>query len=914
MPTKILFTADWHVADRRQHNLEDDPLFRLHQFERLGDRFVSYCKSEGITQMYVLGDLVDKAVLQAHEARALRSLLMKITDSGVKVGYIIGNHDANTKSDVDDIGDYSLVPLIADIDGVEYVHHKVVEIEGVSIAFMNWVPDATQVDWTGKKVDILCGHHNILPEPFGAPLDTSNFDLGLFGDIHNRIDRDNCFAVGCPVQSNAGDDPDGFFTVLTVDGGKYSHERVNTIVPGEYDFLRVFRSDKLPKDYTPLKYDVIREVEKSDEVAKLDDDQLESLFDSEEALTEALKEEDDSVAKLIADTISHVETESLDLDTLKFDRMTIDNFRSIEHFELDFTDLDRLNRITGRVGAGKSSILRALQFVLVNSGSPKALQRIGGDPMSVSLTFFYRGFEHTIVRDGQYLSSWEIDGVKQESGSKRDLNDRFKSEHPWLDAWPLLYHDQFSTGFLMTMNANARVKFLSKLLGFDSILETHEALKVQLKNAKKELTQLRENVIEAEAVRAQTERSLVGSPSEDKLKASIKKSDETLESLRQKTRDARSRYDEAVEALSLLGRIESARKSVEAAKEKLSTLTDPGELPDITEDSQLIKDWEALPTQSDLDTITKKGKALKEELANPPDTCKECGGPLEVSPEWISAREEKIAELKSEYKEVQAKVKERESQSTLIDEARERIANYSTLAEQQKQYFAQQTQVDNAEASLENLLQKAPEQSASDLEKVKEKSRTEQDDLIEQGQALKEEVTKMKEILKDYELLEQQREAEATAEKVAKAKVEEVGIIETAVASTSLDGPVLSKTLAVAADVLSDGLININTVKKSGKRVVPDFDVTLNVDGIGAVPYDSLSGGQLNTVDSYLVMRLAKLVGGVPLVVFDESLKFADDETILSILDELKTSDIRNVILIAHGRETPQVTNIIDVQ
>jgi len=914
MKTNVLLTGDIHLANRRKRNLDGDPLFRLNQFNRLADRFVSYSKAHSITEVWFAGDLVDKAIMRPEECHALHGFIQKLLNAGLKIKFTLGNHDVATKSETDDSANRSIVPLLLDYPNIEYMHRKHVTISGVTIAFQNWEYDQSKIEWF-DHADLFIGHVNILPGSFGAPFDQSRFDLALVGDIHNPCVNGKAVAIGCPIQSNAGDAPDGTFIHLTLKDSKIEWHHVNTIVPDEFDFLRVYRSDRLPKGYTPQKYDVIDEIKVSAATENLTDEQVSELFDSEATLTAALSEETEAVAKKIQSVLALTEVEPLDIHTLSFGVLEIENFRSIEQRTFDISKLHKLNRITGHIGQGKSSIVRAMNFVLVNTGSPKTLAKINRkSAMSVSLTFNYRGFEQTVVRTGQYISKWIVDGVEQEASGKTELTNLFKAENPWLAVWKLMYQDQMSTGFLLSMSTTSRVAFLSRLLKFDNVLTTHNSLKAEAKAAKKVVDATNTASVAAKAVLASKLEALDGKSDSD-IEAAILEQQEKAILDRAVILESQEGVAAIAEIQRLIVTRDKAAAACTEAREAHDASAVPAALVDVSDDVALIAMFNAFPTQTSLEGLKVKGIKARETLDNPPDKCGECEGVLVVSPEWTTGKQAVLEEAKNKYRESAAEFAKRAAMQPDFDAATIRIATRKGLEAKHKAYALSEAAVASLTATSD-----AAAASVSEHKYATSDLLTEQAECVANAEEATESLLATQVSISDLKKTQQQFEdykAQVALVDVCEDNVKSVGeakaIIDAAVYSTSMEGPVLSKTMAAAGEVLSDGMIQVITTKQTGSGTVPDFTVELYVTELGHyVPYDELSGGQLCTVDCMLIIRLSKLLGSMPLVILDEALHFCNEETIIELMSLLQVSTIDKLLLIAHGSDTPQITNYIE--
>lgn len=904
---KGIAIGDVHIANRRLHNIANDPLFRLHQFPRVADRIYAYCTENEIEEIWILGDLVDDPVLQPEEAHIVHMFIKRLIETGCKIKFILGNHDVSTKSETDDSANRSLVPLLMDYPEIEYMHRKGETIEGVRFEWCNWQPNFSKVDWF-DECDVFLSHINILEGRFGQKLDESRFKMALAGDIHMKCNRGKAYSTGAVIQSNAGDAQDGSFVKFEVKDGDFNWDYVDTIVPGEYDFLRVFREDKLPEDYVEQKYDVVIPIEVPEETKGMTEEQVDALFDSDETLESALVDEDDEVANLVKSCMNSVDADDLALSTVIFEEVVIHNFRCIEDRTINLKNLDKLNRITGPIGNGKSSIVSAMDYVFAGKGSPKSKIRFGAKEMQVTVQYSYRGIVHIVSKSGQYISKWIRNGIEQEAGSKKELQELYIEDNPWIQAWKIMYRNQHSAGFLVGMNLNDRVKFMSRLLGFEGIFETHAILKDKLKAASKEMVRLENEQKVAEAIVQNKESEMDDQKIEDvqaemeQIKTQIEKLKADLDAAVAERSDIQAKMTRAKKKTEAVASVEAARTKLEATEKPKTDVSD-------TEaDLALIKEYNGLKTSSALDRIKTRGEAAREEMNNPPNKCKECGNDIDVPDEWLKSKQAKLDELFKEYAEVEAEVAKRESMKEDFDAATQRINDSKATQAIAVAYSKAEQALKSAEEFLAEYADVDETQDFdADMNSVTERGKTIQ---VEQ-EALQNELGKCDARMSEFSKLDKLiTDAESKAQAVVDYKPT-VDNLERAVFSTSMDGPVLSKTMAAAAQILSDGVITVRTTKISAKKVVPDFNVELMTE-YGPVPYDELSGGQLAIVDLYLITRIAKLIGGFDLLILDEVFKFLDQESIINVLDEFKKSDVNKIVMIAHGSSCPQVTRIIE--
>ena len=130
-----------------------------------------------------------------------------------------------------------------------------------------------------------------------------------------------------------------------------------------------------------------------------------------------------------APNIDRSNTEPADLDFVPVS-IRIKNFRSIESFEYQFTE--GLTVVTGENGNGKSSLLRAIDFVFRPPRSVNNLIRKGCKDMEVSMTLYYKGEKHTITRghNGSGFVEYFINDVQEQANNSTELNQRIQAKLP----------------------------------------------------------------------------------------------------------------------------------------------------------------------------------------------------------------------------------------------------------------------------------------------------------------------------------------------------------------------------------------------------------------------------------------------------------------------------------------------------
>ncbi len=109
------------------------------------------------------------------------------------------------------------------------------------------------------------------------------------------------------------------------------------------------------------------------------------------------------------------------------------------------------------------------------------------------------------------------------------------------------------------------------------------------------------------------------------------------------------------------------------------------------------------------------------------------------------------------------------------------------------------------------------------------------------------------------------------------------------------------RVLDRVSEALSDDSVKVSTKHeyKTGS-VKPTVDLYYRVHSGEYLPFDLLSGGQRTLADLHLLFRLVSVVGGVGLLVFDETFRFLDPaayDEVFSMLSDIRAS---KVIYVSH--------------
>lgn len=195
---------------------------------------------------------------------------------------------------------------------------------------------------------------------------------------------------------------------------------------------------------------------------------------------------------------------------MQIQKIKIENFKSIyEPLEIDFNQVKGFWKISGSVGAGKTTIGEALIYGLFGSVSGKN----NGDLISwgrkhglVELWCLSKGRTIYIKRElnsyGQSPVYVEVDGEELVFTNKRDAQTQLEMEYydtskVTLELLCIISFNNFKS--LATLNTADTKKFLDQVLGFYTLTEYAEACKVLKSNNLSNITKINNTISQLES-------------------------------------------------------------------------------------------------------------------------------------------------------------------------------------------------------------------------------------------------------------------------------------------------------------------------------------------------------------------------------------------------------------------------------
>lgn len=120
------------------------------------------------------------------------------------------------------------------------------------------------------------------------------------------------------------------------------------------------------------------------------------------------------------------------------------------------------------------------------------------------------------------------------------------------------------------------------------------------------------------------------------------------------------------------------------------------------------------------------------------------------------------------------------------------------------------------------------------------------------------------------------------------------------------NGSVMRSLLTSVSELLTSDTIRVRAHKQLvNGELRPDFGVDMKIPNQGWVSYNELSGGQKTVSDLTILEKLIKLVGGVGMLIFDETFKFLDNENLEIVVDVIKSIQCGSAFIISHEEGFP---------
>lgn len=486
----ILALADIHIHAYPNRNPSND--YRLFQGSRVvAQNIIKVAKENQCDYIVLAGDIIEKSIIRPYVQAEVKYFLDTIMHE-FKEGWIIwGNHDQDNKSADSNICDSCLGIMLP--PNLHYAHQHIINLGNTSIAFNNWQPEF-DLSWITNKVDVLFTHaricYNTDPEVGtlfeSQVLDESKFDVAICGDIHKPGSIGKYVSIGVPQKCKMGDCDDSTAVVLDCDTKQYKWVNMNpddNLMKFEYT-TELEREGWCEDNHTWYVYKQEPTFGGTGPIKVSAWESISALID--ESIAKAnLQGVHNEVLKQIKD----IDANEVDFDFTLL-HLHCENWRSIESADLDFANGDKIY-ISGANGSGKSSLLSALRYALVDVSdttgltSLKPFVQFGKKDCLTEVTFLYQGNVCKIQRGTSKYGLW-INDEPQKYSEKRlfekDVRDRF----PFIKYLDTFFFDTNHNSFIADLSPERLTDITSKFLKLDRLDTYNETAKLLSEQFRKE--------------------------------------------------------------------------------------------------------------------------------------------------------------------------------------------------------------------------------------------------------------------------------------------------------------------------------------------------------------------------------------------------------------------------------------------
>lgn len=364
-------------------------------------------------------------------------------------------HDLFSKGSVNDRD--SLVTLLSTWkDNIVYANDQYIEF-GNRIAYFSDFSFSKKVKTPDRPVDAFFSHVT-LPVGMikGQEIDESNYQLGMFGDIHAHIKVGKSYSIGTPVQVGRTETQTHTIGVWDTE----SNEFTRIPIYGLPKILPINDRDKVGPDESTNIYYYFK-----DDSVKVNVENREIKLDTEL-----------DVKEMIGQVISEMEVTDLHSEVLKESKylpidfnfrpieLSVRNVRSCESFDYSFKT--GITYINGPVGSGKSTIINCMLDTMVGINLKDRIT-FGKEWAQMSLTLEYGGHTYKIVRNSHEMDKFIVDGIESKGNANRDIDNEIKETLPFIQYADSFFFGAWQREILGALKPKRRIELLSKYYQLD---------------------------------------------------------------------------------------------------------------------------------------------------------------------------------------------------------------------------------------------------------------------------------------------------------------------------------------------------------------------------------------------------------------------------------------------------------------
>lgn len=910
--SKLLGIADIHINDYPQRNPSEK--FRLYQTRQVAQNIIDVAKREGAEIVVIAGDVLEKSIIRPYVQAEVKLFLDTIM-SYFREGYIIwGNHDQDNKGSDQEFTDSCLSVMLP--PNLYYADQKEIIIDNTRIAFSNWRPgEKIGLDWISGCVDVLFTHATISysgSDLFKSQvLDESKFNLAICGDIHKPGQIGKYVSIGIPQRCKMSD-------------GETLTGIIFDCVTKNWDWVNMDPSDKLMKfQYTPN-----REEEGWDssistwKIFKPENlgitngairdikvpawQEVENLIDNI-IISNGLQNIHGEVLKNLKD----ISSKEVDFD-FQLTRFYCKNWRSIDEVELYFDDCDKI-LITGKNGAGKSSLLSALRYAFEENRFIKDFIQLGTKECVAEVDFLYQGSHYRIQRGSKVYGFW-INGEPQKYNNKRLFEEDMHQRFPFIDYMDVYFFDSDHHKLIGDITPERKSEIVSKFFKLDKIDAYNEQAEVLLELMNKNTWKWRDEIDKSTEVLKfiNSKLDLIQLPSVSKAELENYKR-EGLE-LQRKDREWN---DWCIYSSQLDIRIETTTEQIKNLEEEIKNSEDIKTLDSTVLNLQSIRDSISSELSSlgnielryntsklELDKINSEGSKLYSEWENlkKSKVCPCCGQTIQNTESIEKHRlelEAKMTELKSKQQEI---IQVLES---LQAEKNNEAARKSELQNQITKYNSEITNCMMKKNLLEKKIKDLGDYKESLGRLVAEKNSKQAPEQVTLPQDFMERMASIEAGINSWTSYESLIVDKGNAESIISSCQTELDNLSNITSDlqryikiTGPTGKIYEEIMSRLAEQFSDNQVKYEVVTYNFRKK-DHLDLTSSYKNSTGnwIAYQACSSGQKTVLD---VNFLSKIVTRLGLLIMDEFLKHLDPANHEACIELISSMNIGCTMLSSH--------------
>lgn len=850
--TKIIVLADIHIDDYRS----DIPGSRLKNYLKLAEIIRDKAKEVNAPWIFLAGDTLNRPVSPPHVLNVAKKFIETLLESGARIAFITGQHDQNVK-ELENLKDTYLGIFCS--DKVFYADHRMLTVDGTHIYFENFTRN--EVVDPERQCDVFISHVTLGRQK----VDNSKFKLGIFGDIHDRVDIGNMHSVCPPLCIHAHEEPKGIIGILTVGVDPPKFERF------EYDpEFKIF--PKLERE--------VHEIKDKEDLSAEDKEVLKILS----CESDFFKEINATVDKLgLSEIHRDVDTtnapEPINLD-FKLTEVYARNFKSIEDMHFKFDDLGKIVFISGDNGSGKTSIIEAIFTALLGDrhiDKKEARWAEEKGSVMVGVKLLYKGLEYEICR-GKGWTKFIVDGKEVTKANKTALENFIVETLPFLNLVWIFYIRTYEHFF-----DKDRVGLVKKCFNLEIFDYFYNQGKLLLQSIKKSLSEAldKNNLLKGkhDQIKIQIE----------KIREELKEYDgvevgdlanltETLNTVNSKNL-TRAKFQGKLE-------IYNKQKS-DYEKQILSELPTNDELTSWKTKLSSIKQLEQKirvekRTSESLSYSMKSLKMVE---------CPNCHTKFQLSGEAIDSLKKKYDESVNKERELELKLQEESKDK--VNYTEQELEKLSSLISKQDTFKAQVESITNELKDLAEEIKRCDEELAG---YPTEKELREQIFTIERKRLLLKNLLDEETSLKD--VISEARSCLATRKDLNR----RIDLCEKYIGLFDIKNlnSIPYTLLVKISEYLSTDTIKFKTYTQlANGNLTLDISCEMKV-GEEFIDYDSCSHGQKAMMDFFILSRFLDLLDTTGIVAVDEGLSVLQSSNYDEACDMLRGLKAHNVIVTSH--------------